>query len=150
MGDKKNPPPEGEVTEDTPSTGTEASTTSKVEDKTPKTEKKRAKRTDDSKSRSDEGAPSTKKGKKDPPLEPDVEKYIVQVLVKVHPRIRDKAKDEAELAYLYGWIPEPTVTALFVWLIDTYLDIAIKQFIHQRRGEQPVEATPEQDDSQGG
>jgi pyruvate/oxaloacetate carboxyltransferase len=66
--------------------------------------------------------------------EKEPEKGIVQVLVKVPTRIRDKAKQEAELAYLYGWIPEPTVTALFNWLVDHYLDAGIKQYIEKRRG----------------
>jgi hypothetical protein len=80
--------------------------------------------------------------------EPD--RGTVQVLVRVLPRIRDKAKQEAELAYLYKWIPDATVSTLFTWLIDHYLDAGIKQFIAQRRGEQPAEAIATEDDSQGG
>jgi hypothetical protein len=74
-----------------------------------------------------------------------VEKDAVQVLVIVPPRIRDKAKQEAELVHLYGWIPEPTVKSLFVWLIDRYLDAGIKQFMAKRRGEQPVETKNNED-----
>jgi len=73
---------------------------------------------------------------------PEEEK--TQLLIKVSKRIKAKAQQEADLSFTYGWIPSATVTQLFIWLIDIYLDTAIKDFIVRRRQGNQVDKKQEE------
>jgi len=58
---------------------------------------------------------------------------LAQILLKVSPGIKEKAQLQADLAFKYGWIKSATLTQLFIWLTDTFLDSSIKEYIKQRR-----------------
>jgi hypothetical protein len=61
------------------------------------------------------------------------ESQEVQILLKVPPEVKEKAQQQADLAFQYGWIESSTLKQLFVWLITNYLDAGIKSFIKARR-----------------
>jgi hypothetical protein len=43
------------------------------------------------------------------------------------------AQQQSELAYQYGWIQSATLTQLFIWMTEAYLDSGIKAYIQDRR-----------------
>lgn len=114
------PAPEAEPTEeptlDTPPAHTEEPTP--VQEPTPEPEAPPA----------EESPPAP-----EPTPPPEPERDSAQILIKVTPAIKDKAQKQAGLAFQYGWIPQPTVKHLFVWIVDVFLDAAIRQHIEARK-----------------
>ena len=66
-------------------------------------------------------------------MDNDTKENKVPILVKVPPKVKAKAQEEADLAYSYGWIPNASVTQLFIWMVEVYLAEGIKQYIKKRR-----------------
>jgi len=79
-------------------------------------------------------------------VETDTNEKKVQILMKVPEQVKLLAKREAKLACEYGWITEPTMTALYVWLINYYLATGIRNFILQQRQKQEVVGDKEEKD----
>jgi hypothetical protein len=65
-------------------------------------------------------------------------------LLKVPPEIKEKAQRQADLAFKYGWIKLATLTQLFIWTTETFLDSSIKSFIQSRRKGIEVKAGQEE------
>ena len=63
--------------------------------------------------------------------------------------IKERAQQEANLAFRYGWIEAPTVTALFCWTVTHIIDPLIRQHIGQK-AEQPESAPPEETQKEEG
>lgn len=68
-----------------------------------------------------------------PPAAPPPAKDEVQILIKVHPSVKEKAQKQAELAFQYGWIESPTLKSLYIWTTMAYLDAGIKAHIQTRK-----------------
>ena len=49
-----------------------------------------------------------------------------------------------ELAFKYSWIKSTTLTQLFIWTTETFLDSSIKSFIQSRRKGIEVKAGQEE------
>jgi hypothetical protein len=50
---------------------------------------------------------------------------------------------QPELAYQYGWIQSATLTQLFIWMTESFLDGSIKAFIQNRRKGSEVKSAKE-------
>ena len=83
----------------------------------------------------------TTSGKTNEPRRKQEREPRYKLLLSVSTEVRNKAQKEATLAHLYQWIPRPTISALFTWLVNDYLDKGIKAFIEKRQKEQDAVQT---------
>jgi len=58
---------------------------------------------------------------------------IVKITLRLSPHIKGKAQKEADLAYKYQWIKKPTIGHLFIWMVDEYLPVLLREAIKKRR-----------------
>lgn len=76
------------------------------------------------------------------------ETELTQILLKVSPKVKAKAQQQADLAFKYGWIKSATLTQLFIWSTETFLDASIKSFIQSRQ--KAVEEKPAVEEASSG
>ena len=63
---------------------------------------------------------------------------------------KDRAQQEANLAFRYGWINAPTVTALFCWVVTDIVSPMIKQHIALKQDSPPAEETQKEEEEEHG
>lgn len=88
---------------------------------------------------------------------PTPDRDEVSILVKVPPSVKEKAQQQANLAYQYGWIESPTFKDLYIWTTMFYLDAGIKAHIQQRRARlqeavnsESADSTPSKESTEDG